>query len=90
MYARVSTIPGNHVEQVLEHLKNASNEGLEEVKGAYFLVDEKKEKMITITLWETKEKAEASLPAAKRIFQEVEKITGWPIQSEHYKVALQE
>ncbi len=90
MYARVSTIPGNHVEQVLAHLKNASNEGLEEVKAVYFLVDEKKEKMMTITFWETKEKAEASLPAAKRIFQEVEKITGWPIQSEHYKVAMQE
>ena len=36
MYARVSTIPGNHVEQVLEHLKNASNEGLEEMKATFF------------------------------------------------------
>ncbi len=87
MYARVSTIPGNHVEQVLEHLKNASNEGFEEMKATYFLVDEKKERTITISFWETKEKAEASLPAAQKIFKEIEKITGWPIESEHYEVA---
>jgi len=87
MYARVSTIPGNHVEQVLEHLKNASNEGFEEMKATYFLVDENKEKTITISFWDTKEKAEASMPAAKKIFKEIEKITGWPIESEHYEVA---
>ncbi len=89
MYARVNTIPGNHVEQVLEQLNNASDEGLEEVKGGYYLVDEKKQKTIIITLWETKEKAEASLPAAKKILREVEKITGWPVETEHYEVVKQ-
>lgn len=89
MYARVNTIPGNHVEQVLEHLNNASKEGLEEAKGGYYLVDEKKQKLMTITFWETKEKAEASLPAAKNILKGVEKITGWPVETEHYEVAKQ-
>lgn len=90
MYARVGKIPGNHVEQVLEFLKKSSNEGLEEIKGVFVLVDEKKAKTMTITLWETKEKAEASLPAAKKIFKEVEKITGMPVEIEHYEVAHQE
>ncbi len=87
MYARVGKIPGNHVKQVLEHLQNINEQGLEEVKGTYVLVDEKKEKMMTITLWETKGKAEASLPRAKEIFKEIEKITGWPVETEHYEVA---
>lgn len=90
MYARVSKIPGNHIKQVLDHLDNVSDEGLEEVKGVYVLVDEKKEKIMAITFWETKEKAEASLPAAKKIFKEIEKITGWPVETEHYEVAMQQ
>lgn len=89
MYARVSKIPGNHVKQVLDHLDNVSDEGLEEVKGGYILVDENKEKIMVISLWETKEKAEASLPAAKKIFEEIEKITGWPVETEHYEIARQ-
>jgi hypothetical protein len=90
MYARVGKIPGNHVEQVLEFLKKAPNDGLEETKGVYVLVDEKKAKTMTITLWETKEKAEASLPAAKKIFKEIEKITGMPVEVEHFEVAFQQ
>lgn len=88
MYARVSNIPGNHVKQVLELLENISDEGLQEMKGVYVLVDEKKENLLTITLWDSKEKAESSLPAAKTVFKEVEKITGHPVESKHYEVAF--
>ena len=90
MYARVGKIKGGHVEQVLELLEKSSNEGLEEMKGVYVLVDEKKENTMTLTLWESKEKAEASLPAAQRIFKEVEKITGWPVEIEHFEVAYKQ
>ncbi len=89
MYARVSTIPGNHVKQVLEYLDSISDEGFEEMKGSFVLADEKKEKVMTITLWESKEKAEATLPAAKEILKGVEKITGWPVVIEMYEVADQ-
>lgn len=89
MYARVNTIPGNHVKQVLEYLDNVSDKGFEEMKGSFVLVDEKKEKVMTITLWESKEKAEATLPVVKEILKGVEKITGWPVETEMYEVADQ-
>ncbi|MDW7740237.1 MAG: hypothetical protein SCJ97_09315 [Bacillota bacterium] len=90
MYARVGKIPGNHVKQVLELLNEVEKEELKEMKGVYVLVDEKKEKLMTITLWESKEDLKASLPAAKEVFKEVEKITGWPVEVEHFEVALQQ
>jgi hypothetical protein len=69
MYARVTTIPGNHVDQVIEYLGSANDEGLEDMKGVYVLVDEKKEKMMTITLWESKEKVETTLSGGQRNIQ---------------------
>lgn len=87
MYARVSVIPGNQTEQVIDFLNNASDYEDGEMKGAYIMVDEKKQKVLTITLWETKEQAEASRPEARLILKELEKITGEPIESEHYQVA---
>ncbi len=90
MYARVSLIPGNHVEQVSEYLQNSKQDRLKEAKGVYVLVDEKKESMMAITLWESKDQAEETLSEAKEVLKGVEKITGHPVEVKHYEVVLQQ
>ena len=89
MFARVGKIPGNHVEQVSEYLKKSTQGGGEMPKGIYVLVDEKKENILTITLWDSKEQAEATLPEAKEVVKGVEKITGRQVELEHFEVVWQ-
>ena len=90
MYARVSKIPGNHVEQVSEYLQKSKQERLKKAKGVYVLVDENKKNMMTITLWDSKEQAEATLPEVKEVFKGVEKITGHQVEIEHFEVVWQQ
>ena len=89
MYARVGKVTGNNIEKVIDYLDNASDEGYDDLNGFFILVDENKEKILTLTLWETKEEAESSLPAAMEIYKDLEKMTGEPSEVELYEVALQ-
>ncbi len=90
MHARVITFPGNHVKEVVEFLNNIDEKGFEEVKGSYFLADPNNEKTMTVTLWETQEALEASMPAAEKVAHQIAKdITGMPPKIEVYEVAHQ-
>jgi heme-degrading monooxygenase HmoA len=94
MFARVSTISGNHVPEVIKYFEEATATdpsevpGLEKMKGSYILKDNKHGKVMTITLWETKEDMEKSLPKAKEILEGTVPITGMPPLIEFYEVAL--
>jgi len=87
MFARVSTLGGNHVKEVVKFLKETNPPGLEEMKGGYILAKEN-EKVLTITLWESREAVEASLPAAKKVLDEASRITGIAPKIEVYEVAM--
>lgn len=78
MFARVSTILGKsgQLEQVANSIKDANPPGLEEIKNAYLLVDNKAGKLITITLWETREAVEKSMPVAKQVLEEAASTIG--------------
>ncbi len=90
MFARVITFPGNHVKEVVEFLNNVDTTGLEEVKSYFTLVDPENQKTMTVTLWETKQTLEASMPAAEKIANQIAKdITGMPPKIEVYEVAAQ-
>jgi len=90
MHARVITFPGNHVKEVVEFLNNLDEKGFEEVKGSYVLADPNNEKTMTVTLWETREALEASMPAAEKVAKQIAKdITGMPPKIEVYEVAHQ-
>ncbi|MGM0366346.1 MAG: antibiotic biosynthesis monooxygenase family protein [Actinomycetota bacterium] len=88
MFARISTLGGNHVKEVVKFFKEANPPGLEGMKGGYVLAKEN-EKVITITLWESREAVEASLPAAKKILEEASHITGVAPKIEIYEVAME-
>ena len=72
MFARVSTIQGkpervedgvrNYREQVMSTVKKMAG-----FKGAYFLVDRKTGKVVSITLWDTETNLQASAEAADRL-----------------------
>jgi len=90
MHARVITFPGDHVKEVVEFLKNIDDKDLEKVQGAYVLADPNNQKTMTVTLWETQETLEASMPAAEKVAHQIAKdITGMPPKIEVYEVAHQ-
>jgi len=72
MLARVSTIQGkpqqvedgirNYREQVMSAVKKMAG-----FKGAYFLVDRKSGKEVSITLWDTEKDLQASTKAADQL-----------------------
>ncbi len=72
MFARVSTIQGkpervedgirNYREQVMSAVKKMAG-----FKGAYFLVDRKSGKEVSITLWDTEKDLQASTKAADQL-----------------------
>ncbi len=88
MYARVITFPGNHVKEVVEFLKNVDSKDFEGVKGSYVLADPSNEKTMTVTLWESKDTLEATMPAAEKVAKQIVKdITGMPPKIDVYEVA---
>lgn len=92
MYARVSTIMGKpeNIDRVVDYLNKAAFPGNEEGwKGAYALVNRQTGKMLTITLWETREAMEATVPDANQIRGEAASMAGagQPVV-EVYEVAL--
>ncbi len=70
MYARVSTIVGNpgKLDEAVRHLEQAISIGTEKGwNGGYALVNKEAGKMMTITLWDTREDLEASGAVADKI-----------------------
>jgi len=90
MYARVITFPGNHVKEVVEFLKKIDKKDFEDVKDHFVLADPNNEKTMTVTLWESRDALEATMPAAEKVAKEISKdITGMPPKIEVYEVADQ-
>ncbi len=90
MHARVITFPGNHVKEVVKFLNNLDKKGFKEAKGSYVLADPNNEKTMTVTLWDTKDALDASMPAAEEVANQIAKdITGMPPKIEVYEVAHQ-
>lgn len=88
MHARVITFDGDHVKEVVKFINDADKTGLEKVKEIYVLADVNNKKTMTVSLWDTKEDLENSLPAAEEIAKQVSRdITGMPHQIEIYEVA---
>jgi hypothetical protein len=98
MFARVSAAQGapekldNGVDVLRERIRAAQQAGrLTDLKGLYLLIDRATGKHMTVTLWETREAAEAvSVQAAQQREAIVEAfgITGTPTH-EIYEVAVQ-
>ncbi len=88
MYARVATISGDHIEQVVKFLEENNTKDKKGYKGGYVLTDHNKQKTMTVTLWKSKETLDDSFPEAKKILDQISKdITGMPIEIEVYEVA---
>ena len=72
MFARVSTIQGNP-QQVEDGIRQYREQVISAVKkivgfkGAYFLVDRKSGKEVSITLWDTEKDLQASTKAADQL-----------------------
>ncbi len=92
MYARVSTLIGKpeNIDNVVKYLKGAGFPGNEEGwKGAYVLVNRQTGKMLTITLWETREAMEDTVPDANQIRGEAANMAGAGQPAvEVYEIAL--
>jgi heme-degrading monooxygenase HmoA len=96
MYARVSTIQGKpqqvgdgirqYREQVMPAVKKMAG-----FKGAYFLVDRKSGKEISITLWNTEKDLQASAKAANQLRAQASETVAAsnPPTVEIYEVAVQ-
>ena len=93
MYARVSTLIGKpeNINQTISHFKAATAIDTEKGwKGGYALVNRQTGKILTITLWETKEDMEATVSLANQIRGQAANIAGSPPPTvEVFEVALQ-
>ncbi len=89
MFARVGTITGDHVKEVIDFLRKAIPPKAKEMKAAYVLKDDKAGKVMTITLWETKEALDATADSADKILKEVSNITGVFPVVEVFEVGLE-
>jgi uncharacterized protein YuzE len=89
MFARVSTISGQEkqIKKVVSSIEDANPTGLEEMKGGYILIDNKAGKVMTITLWETREALEASMPVAKQVLGDAAAAIGVSPVIEVFEVA---
>jgi hypothetical protein len=91
MYARVSTFIGKpeNIDQAVKPLKEAFVTKEKGWKGGYALVNRKTGKMLTMTLWETKEAMEATVSLANQIRGQAASLAGAaPPTVEVYEVAL--
>lgn len=92
MYARVSTINGKpeSIDKVIKHFEEATTiETSKGWKGAYALVNRQTGKILTITLWESREDMEATVADANQIRNRAADIAGAaPATVEMYEVAL--
>ena len=96
MFARISTIQGkpervedgirNYREQVMPWAKKMAG-----FKGAYFMVDRKNGKVVSITLWDTEKNLQASAAAADRLRAQASQTAAAskPPVVENYEVAVQ-
>src|SRR3990172_5901796 len=96
MFARVSTIQGKpqqvedgirqYREQVMPAAKKTAG-----FKGAYFLVDRKSGKEVSITLWDTEKNMQASTKAADQLRAQASQTVAAskPPTVEIYEVAVQ-
>jgi heme-degrading monooxygenase HmoA len=91
MYARVSTFMGKpeNISQAIKPLKEAFITKEKGWKGGYALVNRQTGKMLTMTLWETKEDMEATVQVANQIRGQAARLAGAaPPTVEVYEVAL--
>lgn len=96
MWARVSTIQGKP-EKVGDGIRNYQDQVMPWVhkeagfKGAYFLVDRKSGKVVSITLWDTEKTLQASAAAADRLRAQASQTAAAtrPPVVEIYEVAIQ-
>lgn len=92
MHARVSTIMGKpeNIDQTVSHLDKAMIGEEKGFEGAYVLVNRQTGKLLTFTLWDSKEDLEASASVANEIRNKAAGIAGaQPASVEIYEVALQ-
>ena len=95
MFARVSTIQGKP-ERVEDGIRNYREQVMPSVqkmagfKGAYFLVDRKIGKVVSITLWDTEKSLQASAAAADRLRAQASQTAAAPKPPvvEIYEVAI--
>ena len=96
MFARVSTIQGK-AQQVEDGIRQYREQVMPAVKkmagfkGAYFLVDRKSGKEVSITLWDTEKNLQASAAAANKLRAQASQIVAAPKPPvvEIYEVAIQ-
>jgi len=91
MYARVSTFIGKpeNIDQAVSHLEKAFTTKEKGWKGGYALVDRQTGKMLTMTLWETREDMEATVSLANQIRGQAASLAkASPPTVEVYEVAL--
>ena len=96
MFARVSTIQGKpqHVEDGIRQYREQVISAVKKMagfKGAYFLVDRKSGKEISITLWDTEKELQASAKAADQLREQASQTVAAskPAMVEIYEVAVQ-
>jgi len=95
MFARVSTIQGKpeRVEDGIRNYREQVTPSVQKMagfKGAYFLVDRKKGKVVSITLWDTEQNLQASAAAADRLRSQASQTAAAPKPPvvEIYEVAV--
>ncbi|MDD5703472.1 MAG: hypothetical protein PHU23_15665 [Dehalococcoidales bacterium] len=91
MYARVSTFMGKpeNIGQAIKPLKDAFITKEKGWKGGYALVNRQTGKMLTLTLWETKEDMEATVQVGNQIRGQAASLAGAaPPIVEVHEVAL--
>ena len=78
MYARVSTFMGKpeNISQAIKPLKEAFITKEKGWKGGYALVNRQTGKMLTMTLWETKEDMEATVKVGNKIRGQAASLAG--------------
>jgi len=93
MFARVSTtqVAPGRVDAVISYFQDAIPTTLEGMKGGFVLVDRSRGKVMTISLWETKDAMKAAAQIANEIRAKAAE-TGaseMPWQVDAYEVAVQ-
>ncbi len=95
MFARVSTYQGtpDRVEDAIRHAEQSAPDiqGMAGFRGAYFLVDRKSGKAMTITLWETEGATKATAAAVSPLRSRIAEALGASREPtvEVYEVASQ-
>jgi heme-degrading monooxygenase HmoA len=91
MFARVSTYSGGDIDRLVEGFERATSD-LKQIPGqagAYFCVDRKNGKALTITLWETNEALEDSVERARELRTQATDQAGATQDSvTHYEVPI--